>query len=115
MLDKVILVHYVNVGNMSAPKAREAVASYINAYKNVDDRILNYYIADKVNKIECIYPVSGSAAGTALSAALSAALVPFVDESNTPDTRLKISKVIDSVLLAFGVKFTDVYIEEENI
>lgn len=119
-MDKIILVHYINVGNMPATKARQALAAYVAAYKNTqENEILNYWIPSHENKIECIYPVAHTVSsitkGPALSAALTAALAPFINENNTSDTRLKISKVIESVLLAFGVKPPDVYIDEQNI
>jgi len=55
-MEKIILVHYIDVGNMSNRDAKEYLVRYIDKMPK-DNNIINYFIPTKgENKIDCLNP-----------------------------------------------------------
>lgn len=63
MLEKVILVHYINVGNKSPQRAKESMSKMIQVFKDSipdedKEKIISYFIpvTNSETRVECIYP-----------------------------------------------------------
>jgi hypothetical protein len=56
-MEKIILVHYVNVGNYKGVKLEKYIEDIAKKFSKKEENVLEYFIpTNGESKVECIYP-----------------------------------------------------------
>jgi hypothetical protein len=56
-MKKIILVHYVNVGNYKGVKLEKYMEDIVKRFSKKEENVLEYFIpTNGESKVECIYP-----------------------------------------------------------